>query len=75
MIGNPDLRRVDPPAEIWQYRNAECVLDLYFYDSGASRRLVYAETHSRLPDRRPGEAAHCRQKFGPPLSPTRQTRL
>lgn len=75
LIGNPDLRRVDPPAEVWQYRNAECVLNLYFYDNGASRRLVYAETHSRLADRRPSEAAQCRQEFGPPLLPTRQTRL
>ena len=74
LIGDPDLRRVDPPAEIWQYRSADCVLDLYFYDSGASSSMVYAEAHSRTPERTPN-AVSCRQGFGPLASPTRQTKL
>ena len=74
LIGDPDLRRVDPPAEIWQYRSADCVLELYFYDSGSSTRVVYAETRSRTP--RPGpDAVSCRQGFGPLATPTRQTKL
>ena len=71
MIGNPDFRRLDPPAEIWQYRSADCVLELYFYDSGASSRMVYAETHSRNPQRIPGGNAQCQQDLGP----LRQTKL
>lgn len=71
LIGNPDLRRLDPPAEIWQYRSADCVLELYFYDSGASRRMVYAETHSREPQRMPDGNARCQQDLGP----LRQTKL
>ncbi|HYL33059.1 MAG TPA: hypothetical protein VEU53_07935 [Stellaceae bacterium] len=74
LMGNPDLRRVDPPAEVWQYRSADCVLELYFYDSGSSTRVVYAETRSRAP--RPGpDATSCRERFGPPTAPTRQTKL
>lgn len=74
LIGDPVLRRVDPPAEIWQYRNADCVLELYFYDSGADSRMVYAETRSRTPQRSPG-AMSCSQGFGSPTPPTRQTKL
>jgi len=74
LIGNPDLRRVDPPAEVWQYRSADCVLELYFYDSGGSTRMVFAETRSRTP--RPGlDSLSCREGFGPPAAPTRQTKL
>ncbi len=74
LIGDPDLRRVDPPAEIWQYRNANCVLELYFYDSGANSRMVYAETRSRTPQHTP-EAMTCSQGFGSLTPPTRQTKL
>jgi len=75
LIGDPDLRRVDPPAEVWQYRNANCVLELYFYDSGASSRMVYAETRSRTPQRTPGTTS-CSQGFGSLTTPlTRQTKL
>ena len=75
LIGNPDLRRVDPPAEIWQYRSADCVLDLYFYNSGASSQMVYAETRSRLPQRRPGAGMPCGRDLGPMTPATRQTKL
>ncbi|MGH6999947.1 MAG: hypothetical protein ACREEA_00355 [Stellaceae bacterium] len=74
LIGDPDLRRVDPPAEVWQYRNADCVLELYFYDSGTESRMVYAETRSRTPQRTPGMMS-CSQGFGSLTPPTRQTRL
>ena len=74
LIGDPDLRRVDPPAEIWQYRNADCVLELYFYDSGANSRMVYAEARSRTPTRTPN-AMTCTQGFGSLTPPTRQTKL
>jgi len=74
LIGDPDLRRVDPPAEVWQYRNADCVLELYFYDSGADSRMVYAETRSRVPQHTP-DAMTCSQGFGSLTPPTRQTKL
>lgn len=74
LIGDPDLRRVDPPAEVWQYRNADCVLELYFYNNGADSRMVYAETRSRTPQRTP-DAMSCPQGFGSLTPPTRQTKL
>lgn len=36
MLGPADFRRADGPAEIWQYRNGACVLDLFLYTSRAS---------------------------------------
>lgn len=75
LIGDPDLRRIDPPAEIWQYRSADCVLELYFYDSGTTSRMVYAEAHSRLPESQAAAGVSCSQNLGPLISASRQTRL
>jgi len=47
VLGEPDFRRNEPPAEIWQYRSAECVLDLFLYDDSGQFRVAYAETHDR----------------------------
>ncbi|HWK46762.1 MAG TPA: hypothetical protein VNT30_18725 [Stellaceae bacterium] len=46
-FGQPDFTRADPPAEIWQYRSASCVLDVFFYPEGSDMRVSYAATHSR----------------------------
>ena len=32
LLGEPELRRREPPAEVWQYRNETCVVDLFFYN-------------------------------------------
>lgn len=34
MLGQPDFKRRDPPAEIWQYRKDACMLDVFLYDPG-----------------------------------------
>ena len=47
LLGAPDLRRHEATAEIWQYRSADCVLDLFLYRSSGRYRVAYAETHSR----------------------------
>jgi hypothetical protein len=47
MLGQPDLKRTEPPAELWQYRAADCVLNLFFYLDTAGYRLFHAETWSR----------------------------
>ncbi|MGB0671288.1 MAG: hypothetical protein ACPGNT_07310 [Rhodospirillales bacterium] len=31
LLGRPGLRRVDPPAELWQYKRSSCVLDIVLY--------------------------------------------
>ena len=46
-FGEPDFRRTEPPAELWQYRRAECVLDIFLYRDHGAFRVVHAETHDR----------------------------
>lgn len=33
LFGTPSLTRRDGPAQVWQYANARCVLDLFLYAS------------------------------------------
>jgi hypothetical protein len=47
LLGEPSLRRRDPPAELWQYRGTGCVLELYLYRDGDAYRVVRAETRGR----------------------------
>lgn len=47
ILGRPDLRRNEPPAMLWQYRDADCVLNLFFYRERGTDRLVHMETWQR----------------------------
>lgn len=47
ILGEPDLRRDEPPAELWQYRAADCVLNLFFYSEAGSYRLAHVEAWQR----------------------------
>lgn len=47
LFGEPDFRRDEPPAELWQYRGADCVLDLFLYDQAGGARVVYSEARDR----------------------------
>jgi hypothetical protein len=47
MLGTPDLKRLEPPAELWQYRAADCVLTLFFYREQGGYRLARAEAWQR----------------------------
>ena len=47
ILGQPDLKRDEPPAELWQYRAADCVLNLFFYDNAGGSRLTHVETWQR----------------------------
>lgn len=49
LVGSPDFRRVEPPAELWQYRTADCVVDLFFYGQSEERRVVHEDARSREP--------------------------
>jgi hypothetical protein len=46
-LGEPDFRHAEPPAELWQYRGADCVLDLFLYKQAGSERVVYSEARDR----------------------------
>lgn len=57
MFGEPEIRRIEDPAQIWQYRNADCVLDLYLYREGRSQTGFVAHFELRgLADRAGGSA-------------------
>lgn len=40
LLGAPHFRRIDAPAELWQYRLNGCVLDLFLYPSSAGAMSV-----------------------------------
>ncbi len=43
ILGTPELVRREAPAEIWQYRNSNCVLDVFLYDTAGRREVTYIE--------------------------------
>lgn len=43
VLGEPELIRREAPAEIWQYRNDNCVLDVFLYDTAGRREVTYVE--------------------------------
>ena len=49
LLGTPQFKRRDNPAEIWQYRNKACALDLFLYraGTGASYTVRHFETRMR----------------------------
>lgn len=49
LLGPPRFKRRDNPAEIWQYRNKACALDLFLYQAGtgAAFRVRHFETRRR----------------------------
>lgn len=46
-LGVPELQRREPPAEVWQYRTATCVFDIYLYDEDDGPRAAHYEARSR----------------------------
>jgi hypothetical protein len=73
LLGEPDFRRAEPPAELWQYRSADCVLDLFFYSDVAGAHVVRAETRDRSLIQ--AGAGRCTGASEPIAGRTRQTRL
>lgn len=47
-LGAPDFTRHDAPAEIWQYRSASCVLDVFLYPEDGGLKVVHATTRDRI---------------------------
>ena len=50
MLGPPDFRRRDDPAELWQYRRQTCVLDVFLYREKTGGVLTVAHVEVRRPD-------------------------
>ena len=47
LLGQPELKRDEPPAELWQYRTTDCVLNLFFYREAGVYRRLSAESWTR----------------------------
>ncbi|HEX4113359.1 MAG TPA: hypothetical protein VH020_12560 [Stellaceae bacterium] len=54
LVGEPDFRRVEPPAELWQYRSAHCVVDFYLYGTGDAMHVIDEDARGRDPKRGDG---------------------
>jgi hypothetical protein len=65
MLGTPDLKRTEPPAELWQYRAADCVLNLFFYDGASGYRLTHVEAWQRSLAAGGGVPARCHDEDAP----------
>gem|GEM_PF-5012679 len=39
--GSPALLRAEGPGEMWQYRSADCVVDIFFYPSADALRVAH----------------------------------
>ena len=46
LLGPPRLVRRDAPAELWQYRARDCVVDLFLYQEKDGLRLLYVEART-----------------------------
>ena len=55
LLGEPRLVRRDGPAEIWQYRATNCILDVFLYEGGPARTVRHVELRgpgTAMPERR-----------------------
>jgi hypothetical protein len=49
LLGFPQLRRRENPAELWQYANQSCILDLFFAREDEQTRVAYVQLRSLNP--------------------------
>ncbi len=50
LLGPADFNRVDGPAEILQYRNGACTLDVFLYKKGAGGEPRVTHVEARAPN-------------------------
>lgn len=43
MLGEPGFKRRDDPAEVWQYKGATCVLDVFLFRETEGARVSYVD--------------------------------
>lgn len=60
LLGVPGFKRTDEPAEIWQYRVEDCILDLFMYETldSSQRSVAHYETRTRK-----GDTANAKECF------------
>lgn len=47
VLGPPGRVRVDPPAQVWQYDQPRCFVDVFLYTDDGETRVVYVQERSR----------------------------
>lgn len=47
LLGDPALKRSDPPAQYWQYRSESCLLDIFFYEGAEGALLSRIDARAR----------------------------
>jgi len=57
-LGKPDFQRREPPAELWQYRSAACVLNVFLYPQ-ADGALKVSYVHTQDPRQTRSSADSC----------------
>ena len=51
LLGRPELIRREDPAQIWQYRGADCVFDVILYQDAGGSSVTYVEARDGDGDR------------------------
>lgn len=61
LLGKPEFRRSDAPAELWRYRAPNCMLDLFLYtgEDGAAGPLTVRHYKARTTDNGTLAAERC----------------
>jgi hypothetical protein len=62
ILGAPDFVRRDGPAQIWQYREKNCVFDVFMYREGDTSRVNHVELRERGETDEPAEACFARMR-------------
>ncbi|MBF0268149.1 MAG: hypothetical protein HQL44_06125 [Alphaproteobacteria bacterium] len=60
-LGQPNLRRKEAPAELWQYSGGGCVIDLYLYREGEAQKVSYVSLRDQVTGRIGGAA--CQERL------------
>ena len=70
IMGAPDFVRRDGPAQIWQYRAENCVLDLFLYGKNDDSQVRHVELRERVPGVEPVEECFSRLRASRQGKPT-----
>lgn len=49
LLGAPQMARHEPPAEVWQYRGRDCVLNVFFYKGKNAQTTAQVEHVEMMP--------------------------
>jgi hypothetical protein len=64
VIGRPDFVRRDGSAQIWQYRNARCILDLFVYGGETAEQVKHAELRGSAVGKAPARGCFAKMMQG-----------